>query len=142
MEYLFITFPIILALWLIYKYPQQLKNLFAFKKKPVEPVPGKALSLADTFAYENISDINEPIRQETVPVVRHEIIKHDYRISYKNEPWPRWTCKCGASDYEPTHVLTNLTQAQQKAREAGAAHVQNAIIADEMLKQTNGKFAF
>jgi hypothetical protein len=153
LEYLFLTFPIILLLWLIYKYPQQMKNLFAFKKKPVEPVahvyetvppvPGTAISRADALAYENISDINEPIQQAVAVVPKHEIIRHDYYKSVTTgNMWPQWTCRSGASDMLPTSSYEPLETTQRKVRLRGQKHVADAIQADENLRKSNGKFAF
>lgn len=140
-----------------WKYPALMKEIFSFKKKPAEPVepiepvkeagppkyPGKSVSRADSLAYENISDINEPIQPVVAKVPRHEIIRHDYYKSVVNgNLWPQWTCKCGASDKEPTSVYQTLEQTQQDARNKGARHVIDANKADEMLDKSNGKFAF
>jgi hypothetical protein len=92
--------------------------------------------------YESVGDINEPIQEAVEPVPRHEIIGHDYYRSYSGQMWPRWKCKCGASDYEPVTVYTSVHSAQRKARQAGQSHVINATMADENLRRTNGKFAF
>lgn len=136
-----------------WKYPALMKEVFSFKKKPVEPVepvkesgppkyPGKSVSRADSLAYENISDINEPIQPVVAKVLRHEIIKHDYYKAYNGNLWPQWHCKCGASDKEPTSIYQSLEATQADARRKGQKHVSDANKADEMLAKSNGKFAF
>ncbi len=134
-----------------WKYPALMKEIFSFKKKPVEPVPysesvapvpGKALSRADSLAYENIGYINEPIRQAVAPAARHEIIKHDYYPAYGNERWPRWTCKCGDSGYAITTQYESLEATEREARTSGQDHVRKATVIDDRLDKSNGKFAF
>ena len=133
-----------------WKYPALMKEMFSFKKKPVEPpappVSAEVVKIHDhsrSGGREHIGYINEPLQPPAaVKVPRHEIIKHDYKRSYTGEMWPRWTCKCGASDYEVTSSLTPVHKAEAAARKSGAAHIRNATEADRRLEATNGKFAF
>lgn len=127
-----------------WKYPEVMKQFFGIKDKPVEPeAPSISTDVARIHdqrregTYESIGEINEPVLAP-----RHEIIKHDYYTSFHGQPWPRWTCRCGASDYEPISVYTSIQSAQAKARTAGQAHVYNATEADRRLAETDGKFAF
>lgn len=93
--------------------------------------------------YEDIGYINEPKQQAVVPASRHEIIRHDfYMAKHNGNLWPRWTCKCGASSYQPTSVYQSLEETQADVRREGQKHVVDSTKADEMLRKTNGNFAF
>jgi hypothetical protein len=122
-----------------WKYPVLMKEIFSFKKKPVEPVQQEPLALVPGKA---VSRINEPTRQKPVPAPNHEIIRHDYYNAYNNELWPQWVCKCGGSGYIVTTRYEPLTKYQRDAHSGGAAHVAQANEADENLRKSNGKFAF
>lgn len=73
--------------------------------------------------------------------LKHAIVKHDYKISSGNM-YPRWNCKCGASDYVYVHEWRTLEKAQRDARAGGESHVTNANKAEEMLANSRGNFAW
>jgi len=147
---------IVLALFMgfcFWKFPALMKEIFSFKKKPVEPAepvtkpsppayPGKAISRADSLAYEDMGYINEPI-QAPAPVVnlKHEIVKHTFSRML-GEVQPKWVCKCGSSGYFWVHQYRSFEQAQRDARKAGASHVYEMNKAEEALAKSNGNFAF
>lgn len=152
-----ILIPLIIVLvafgYFFCMHPALMKEIFSFKKKPVEPVEpdpepvtpvsGKSISRADSLAYEDMGYINEPIQAPVVLIPRHEIIKHDYyRSLHSGNMWPRWTCRCGATGYEPTSIYEPLEATQRSARHKGQRHVEDALKADEMLAKSDGKFAF
>lgn len=127
-----------------WKYPEAMKQFFGIKDKPVEPeAPSISTEVARIHdqrregTYESVGDINEPV----VPP-RHEIVKHDYYRAYNNELWPRWTCRCGASEYVITTAYDPLHVYESQARRHGQAHVIQATQADENLRKSNGNFAF
>lgn len=142
----------VLALFLgccFWKFPALMKEIFSFKKKPVEPpappVSAEVVKVRDHIrsgGYIGIGHINEPIRQAVAPVARHEIVMHDYYNVYGNERWPRWRCKCGDSGYAITTPYESLEATEREARRDGQDHVQKATKIDENLNNTSGKFAF
>ncbi len=111
-----------------WKYPTLMKEIFTFKKKPVEPVP---------HSHEPMAPV-----PGKAPVARHEIIKHDYYPAYGNERWPRWTCKCGDNGYAITTKYESLEATEREARRDGQDHVRKATVIDDRLDKSNGKFAF
>lgn len=131
-----------------WKYPALMKEIFSFKKKPVEPpapsVSAEVVRVHDHSrnARENIGYINEPLQAPAAKVPRHEIIKHDYYNAYNGERWPRWTCRCGDSGYAITTKYESLEATEKEARRDGQDHVRKATIIDDRLEQSNGKFAF
>jgi hypothetical protein len=153
LEIFFTIFIPLVALFVWYMTDRKsFTATFLGKKRPVEPVPhsyepaapapGKAISRADSLAYEHVSDIHEPMAQPPAKVVRHEIIKHDYYHAYSNNRWPQWTCKCGDSGYAITTKYESLEKTEAEARRNGQDHVRKATIIDDRLEKTNGKFAF
>lgn len=132
-----------------WKFPELMKEIFSFKKKPVEPpapsVSAEVVRVHDhsrSGGHEHIGYINEPIQPPVVKVPKHEIIKHDYYNAYNSERWPRWTCKCGQSGYAITTKFESLETTEREARRDGQDHVRKATIIDDRLEQSNGKFAF
>lgn len=113
-----------------------------YKKPPVSTAVERMPQHVQS-GYEDIGSINEP-KQAPAPkrAPRHEIIRHDYYKAFNGNMWPQWTCKCGASDKEPTSIYDPLEKTQQTIRRKGEKHVADATTADEMMERSNGKFAF
>lgn len=69
--------------------------------------------------------------------INHEITKLDYEKTHLG-PWPRWTCKCGATQSKP--VVHTLEAAQAAAKREAEEHVRT--MNDNEAKQTDPRFKF
>lgn len=107
-------------------------------KREVRAREKEAERLAQEEAAEKAKAAAEKAEQERIKKLRHWIVKFDYVRSY-NGAWPRWVCKCGASDKLPTGIYTNT---EERVKAQGWEHVRRMNDAEEKLQSSNGRYAF
>lgn len=75
----------------------------------------------------------------SLPEEKHKIIRHDYQeTSYG--PWPRWTCKCGSSNY---YVAGSIKWFSHRTTiRAGRKHVKDKLAQERRINHDGGDFLF